>query len=343
MKKLWVYGWPLAVFAVSLALSALLITLSGANPIVAMTAWFAGGLTDPGALPESILRTIPLALSGLAIAVGLLAGVFNIGVEGQLLVGGLAAGLVGAAIPQCPIWLHIPLCLAAGMLGGAFWAWIPGILRAKRGAHEVITTIMFNYIALYSTHWLAGGIWKDPAPGNQAVQTAPIASSATLPILVEGTRLHVGLFIALAAAVVMWVLLYRTAWGFEFRAVGANASAAASGGADVKRLAWVSLAVSGAIGGLAGGIEVLGVHHRFIDAFSPGYGFDGIAVALLGANHPLGVLISGFGLGALHSGATAMSVATTPSVPREISWIIEAVVIMMIAAIRAMRKGQASV
>lgn len=304
-----------------------------------MSAWFAGGLTDPGALAESVLRAIPLAICGLAIAVGLQAGVFNIGVEGQLLAGGLAAGMVGIAIPGCPAWLHISLCLLAGVLGGALWAWIPGILKAKRGAHEVITTIMFNYIALYGTHWLAGGIWKDPSPANQAVQTAPIAASAVMPILIQGTRLHVGLFIALAVAALMWFLLYRTAWGFEFRATGTNPSAAAVAGADVKRLAWVSLAISGGIAGLAGGIEVLGIHHKFIDAFSPGYGFDGIAVALLGANHPMGVLVSGFVLGALHNGATAMQVVTTPQVPREISWIVEAVVIMMIAAIRAMRRG----
>lgn len=339
MKRIWARSWPLAVFAASLLISALLIALSGANPVQAMSAWFAGGLTDPGALAESVLRAIPLAICGLAIAVGLQAGVFNIGVEGQLLVGGLAAAMVGIAIPGCPAWLHITLCLIAGVLGGAFWAWIPGILKAKRGAHEVITTIMLNYIALYGTHWLAGGICKDPSPANQAVQTARIADSAMLPLLIQTTRLHVGLFVVIAVAVFMWFLLYRTAWGYEFRATGINAQAAAVAGANVKRLAWVSLAISGGIGGLAGGIEVLGIHHRFIDAFSPGYGFDGIAVALLGANHPIGVLVSGFALGALHSGATAMSVATTPQVPREISWIVEAVVIMMIAAIRAMGRG----
>ncbi|MHB1461366.1 MAG: ABC transporter permease [Armatimonadota bacterium] len=343
MKQIWKWGWPVAVFAASLLISALLIAISGANPMQAMSAWFAGGLTDPGALAESTLRAIPLAICGLAIAVGLQAGVFNIGVEGQLLVGGLCAGMMGIAFPATPSWLHISLCIGAGVLGGAFWAWIPGILKAKRGAHEVITTIMFNYIALYGTHWLAGGILKDPSPANMAVQTAPIAKGAVLPLLIQDTRLHIGLFFALGICVLMWYLLYRTAWGFEFRATGTNEQAAAVAGADVKRMAWVSLTISGAIAGLAGCIEVLGIHHKFIDAFSPGYGFDGIAVALLGANHPFGVLVSGFVLGALHNGATTMQVVTTPQVPREISWIVEAVVIMMIAAIRAMRRGPANV
>ncbi len=328
---------PSAVLVLALAVAALVIALAGSPPLPALIAWWEGAVLAPGAFAESLLNATPLLFTGLAVAVGLLAGQFNIGVEGQLLVGALASAWVGFALSGLPPFVHVTLALAVGALVGAFWGWIPGILKAWRGAHEVITTIMMNYIAIYLTQYLVTKVWKDP--NSMSPQTPEAHPSAWLPILVEGTRLSVGLLIALGTALALWYLLRRTVWGYELRAVGANAEAARSAGVRVSRVIWGSMALSGAIGGLAGAVEVLGVHHRYYDQFSPGYGFDGIAVALLGNNHPLGAVIAAVVFGAMKNGAVYMQSVTAPAVPREITTVVQAVIIFFLAAMRFRRRA----
>jgi ABC-type uncharacterized transport system permease subunit len=323
---------PAVVFVVAVIVAAVVIALSGSPPLPALAAWWEGAVSAPGALPESLLNTTPLLFTGLAVAVGLLAGQFNIGVEGQLLVGALASAWVGFTVSGLPAPLHVLLALVVGALAGAIWGWIPGILKAWRGAHEVITTIMMNYIAIYLTQYLVTKVWKDP--NSMSPQTPEALPSAWLPTLIEGTRLSVGLVIALVTALILWYLLKRTVWGYELRAVGANPEAARAAGIQVSRVIWASMAISGAIGGLAGAVEVLGVHHRYYDQFSPGYGFDGIAVALLGNNHPLGAVLAGFVFGAMKNGAVYMQSVTVPAVPREITTVVQAVIIFFLAAMR---------
>lgn len=337
MNLMWrALALPVAVFALAVAVAALVIALAGSPPLPALAAWWEGAVTAPGALPESLLNATPLLFSGLAVAVGLLAGQFNIGVEGQLLMGALASAWVGFAVSGLPAPLHLLLALLAGALVGALWGWIPGILKAWRGAHEVITTIMMNYLAIYLTQYLVTKVWKDP--NSMSPQTPEALPTAWLPVLVEGTRLSVGLLLAVAVALALWYALRRTVWGYELRAVGANPEAARAAGVQVSRVVWGSMALGGAIGGLAGAVEVLGVHHRYYDQFSPGYGFDGIAVALLGNNHPLGVMLAALVFGAMKNGAVYMQSVTSPAVPREITLVVQAVVIFFLAAMRFRRR-----
>ncbi|MDW8103584.1 MAG: ABC transporter permease [Armatimonadota bacterium] len=338
MSAAWRALWlPVAVFALAVVVAALVIALSGSPPLPALAAWWEGAVTAPGALPESLLNATPLLFTGLAVAVGLLAGQFNIGVEGQLLMGALASAWVGFSVSGLPAPLHLPLALLTGALVGALWGWIPGILKSWRGAHEVITTIMMNYIAIYLTQYLVTRVWKDP--NSMSPQTPEALPSAWLPVLVEGTRLSAGLILALAVALAIWYALRRTVWGYELRATGANMEAARAAGVRVSRVVWGSMALSGAIGGLAGAVEVLGVHHRYYDQFSPGYGFDGIAVALLGNNHPLGVVLAALAFGAMKNGAVYMQSVTSPAVPREITLVVQAVVIFFLAAMRFRRRA----
>jgi simple sugar transport system permease protein len=328
---------PVAVFVLAVVVAAVVIALSGSPPLPALVAWWEGAVVAPDALPESLLNATPLLFTGLAVAVGLLAGQFNIGVEGQLLMGALASAWVGFAVSGLPAPLHVLLALAVGALVGGVWGWVPGILKAWRGAHEVITTIMMNYIAIYLTQYLVTKVWKDP--NSMSPQTPEVLPSAWLPVLVEGTRLSVGLLLALATALILWYLLKRTVWGYELRAAGANTEAARAAGVRVSRVIWGSMALSGAIGGLAGAVEVLGVHHRYYDQFSPGYGFDGIAVALLGNNHPLGAVLAAFVFGAMKNGAVYMQSVTVPAVPREITTVVQAVIIFFLAALRFRRRA----
>lgn len=329
--------FPAGVFAMALVVAAIVMALAGSPPLPALAAWWEGAVTAQGALSESLLNATPLLFTGLAVAVGLLAGQFNIGVEGQLLMGALASAWVGFAVSGLPVFVHMPLALLVGAVVGGIWGWIPGVLKAWRGAHEVITTIMMNYIAIYLTQYLVTKVCKDP--NSMSPQTPEALPTAWLPVMVEGTRLSVGLLIALATALVLWYLLKRTVWGYELRAVGANPEAARAAGVQVSRVIWGSMLLSGAIGGLAGAVEVLGVHHRYYDQFSPGYGFDGIAVALLGNNHPLGAVVAAIVFGAMKNGAVYMQSVTTPAVPREITTVVQAVIIFFLAAMRFRRRA----
>lgn len=270
-----------------------------------------------------------LLLTGLSVAVALQAGLFNIGAVGQLLVGALAAAWVGAR-EGVPSGLHLSIALLAGAGAGAAWAFVPVWLKVKRGAHEVISTIMFNYIALYFTHWLVTERLKDPA--GDAPQTAIIADAAQLPMLREEfLQASWGLGIALAAAVGLWLVLYRSVWGYETRATGANRDAADAAGAPTARRMIEAMLLSGAFAGLAGAIEVCGTQHRFFEGFPGDYGFDGIAVALLAGNHPVLAVLSAWVMSALRSGTFQLHALT--GAPKEIATIVQAALILYVAAI----------
>jgi len=254
---------------------------------------------------------------------------FNFGGEGQRCLGAICSAYVGYSLSGLPAFLHMTLALLAGALGSAIWGFIPGWLKAKTGGHEVINTIMMNYIAFRLSEWLLTGPMKRPDSYNPVSPT--IADSAKLfRFFQDPIRFHAGFFIALAVAWLAYWFLFKTKWGFNFRSVGANPHAARYAGMNITTTTVLAMAISGALAGLAGANEVLGVNHNLALAFSSGYGFDSIALALLGNSHPLGVVLAALLFGTLRNGATKMMVVT--GIPIDIISVLQAVILMFIAA-----------
>jgi ABC-type uncharacterized transport system permease subunit len=278
---------------------------------------------------ESLTASTPFIFASLAVALGFRSGVFNIGAEGQLFVGAIFSAFVGYAITGLPAIIHIPLALLAGALGGAIWGFIPGWLKAKTGGHEVINTIMMNYVAFRLSDWLLSGPMQRPESFNPVSPT--IQPSAMLPRFFQSPiRFHLGFFIALAVAWLVYWLLFRTRWGFDLRSVGLNPRASRYAGMSIVTVTVMAMSLSGALAGLAGTNEVLGLNHNLAMAFSSGYGFDSIALALLGKNHPLGVVLASLLFGTLRTGATRMQVVA--QIPIDIITVLQAFILIFIAA-----------
>jgi simple sugar transport system permease protein len=319
----------LAVFT-ALVLGAVLIRLTGGDPLLAYGGLWEGSFGRLTSLSETLVWATPYIYAGLAVALAFKGGLFNIGAEGQLSVGALAAAWVGFAVRGVPWPFHLLLAVGAGLLGGAVWAGLAGLLKARTGAHEVITTIMLNYVALLGGGYLLSGPLKDPNPLVALAQTPKILESARLPALFPDLRLHWGFVLALVLAGGVWWLLYRSTVGFEIRTVGLNPSAARYAGIGVGCTIVVTMALSGALAGLAGAIEVVGLNYYDAPGFSVGYGFDSIAVALLGKSHPLGVIPAAILFGALRAGATRMQFVS--QIPIDVISIIQALVLIFVAA-----------
>lgn len=278
---------------------------------------------------ESLVTSTPYIFGGLAVALGFRAGVFNIGVEGQIFMGAAASAFIGYSIKGIPAIIHIPLTLLAGAAGGALWGFIPGWLKAKTGGHEVINTIMMNYIAFRLSDWLLRGPMR--APGQYNPISLTIENSAIFPrFFADPIRFHLGFFAALVVAYLVYWFMFKTTWGFDLRTVGANPNAGRYSGSNVTRNIILSMTLSGALAGMAGANEVMGVNYNLAMAFSSGYGFDSIALALLGNNHPLGVVLSSLLFGTLRNGATQMQVSA--GIPIDIIAILQAMILMFIAA-----------
>ncbi len=326
-----VIGPVLAVIA-ALAVGALIILFSGHDPVEAYVALMNGAFNGKYAIAETLVYTAPLILGGLAFAIAYRASLFNIGIEGQLVIGGLAAGIVGAWDLGLPTALHLPLALLAAAVAGGIWGAIPGVLRAFTGAHEVITTIMLNYLAYrlinYSIQKL--GDWLPVDPQFQATNKAQ--PTARLPIILDGTRLHAGIVVAVVAAIVLWYLLFRTSFGFKVRTVGLSRGAANYSGISWRGIFVMAMLISGLLAGLAGAGEALGLHGRHY-ANPPGYGFTSIAVGLVGRNHPLAIIPSALLFGALSAGAPAMQ--SEAEVSKEIVLVLQGLVILAVAAFAA--------
>ena len=309
----------------ALAAGSLCIILAKGNPIAAYAALFGGSLGSPQGIAETLAQTTIFIFAGLSVAIAFRAGLFNIGAEGQLVVGALCAAVTGVYL-HLPGVLEILSCLCAGALGGAAWASIAGALRAYRGASEVITTIMLNYVAYLGANLLVSG----PLRGSAfAPETARIDASAILPPLVAGTRLTVALPLAVLAAVVLWWWLRRSVAGFWLRAVVHSEPAARNAGISVSAVIVRTMALCGALAGLGGACEVLALFHRFNAQLSPGYGFTSIAVALLAQSNPLGVIASGFFFGVLQNGALSMQ--SVAGVPKDLVSIIEGLIILFVS------------
>jgi ABC-type uncharacterized transport system permease subunit len=279
-------------------------------------------------LSETIVASTPLIFAGLSVAIGFRAGLFNIGAEGQINVGAIAAAAAGFSFAGMPGPLHLTLIVAAGFLGGALWGGLPGYLKAKTGAHEVITTIMMNYISYFLVDYLLlTSFFQRPG------RTDPISKPVTAffpHLLGPDLRVNAGILIAILAAVGVAWLLNRTTTGFEFKAVGANPDAARTAGMSPTRTFVVVMAISGGLAGLAGAVQLASITPSLTPGFSSGYGFDAIALALLGKSKPSGCVAAAFLLGALRAGARSMQAAT--STPIDIITVIEALVIVFVAA-----------
>jgi general nucleoside transport system permease protein len=280
-------------------------------------------------LSETIISATPLILTGLSVALAFRVGLFNIGAEGQLYVGSLLAVIVGFSVVGMPWFIHLPLAIGAGFVGGAVWGFIPGILKARTGAHEVIVTIMLNYVAYNLITWSLRTELVQREGRSDAISKIVEPTAALVPI-VQGLRANWGIVIALAAAVAVWWILFRSTKGFEWRAVGFNPRAARYAGMSIAWSTVTSMLIAGGLAGLAGAVVILGGSRTLSPGFSPGYGFDGIVVALVGNTRPLGVVGAAFLFGALRAGATPMQAAT--GTPRDLVVIIQALVILFIAA-----------
>lgn len=277
---------------------------------------------------ESLVLSTPYIFTGLSVAVGFRCGLFNIGAEGQFFMGALGAAFIGYSIDGLPAYIHLPLALLGGALAGAIWGAIPGFLKARFGAHEVVNTIMMNWIAFRLSDWLLTGPMK--SSGFRPV-TPNVAVTAEIPrFFPDPLRFNWGFVLALLAAAFVYWLLFKTTVGFEVRAVGANPDAAKYAGMSVMRNFVLVMTISGALAGLAGSVQVLGVDHWVGQGFSAGYGFDSIALALLGKSHPLGVVFAALLFGILRGGATSMQ--SLARIPIHIISVIQGMVIIFVAA-----------
>lgn len=321
---------PIISVLLGLIAGAIIMLVSGYNPIAGYSALWAGAFGDLYYMGETVRQVTPYILTGLAVAFAFRTGLFNIGAEGQVIVGWLAAVWVGLAI-DAPMIIHLPLAVLAAAAAGALWGFVPGILKAKLGVHEVIVTIMMNYIALYVTNEVIRSILTDNLSSSENIPASASLASEWLQGLTYFSRMHYGILIALFAAIVMWFIIQRTSVGYELKSVGFNQHASKYSGMNVSKNIVLSMVIAGAFAGLAGAMEGLGTYGSIsvMSGFT-NLGFDGIAVALLGANTAIGVVFAAILFGALKVGAINMPTAS--GVPTELVDIIIALIIFFVAS-----------
>ena len=311
---------PLVAVVLALATVALLLVAVGSNPLDAYRDMWNAALGDRFALSTTVTKTMPRLLAALGIALALRAGLWNIGAEGQLYVGALATTAVALYEPDLGAPVMIATALVAGALAGAGWAMIPGVLRAKRGVSEVITSLMLVYIGIQLTNYVLESPWAEP--GSTFPSSPYVPDGASLPTIVSGTLLNAGALVGLVLVAVAWFLMSRSTFGLRLNAIGGNERAARIAGVRVSLMIVLAMAASGAFAGLAGGMEVLGVRGRLVEGFSPGYGFEAIAIALLGRLNAFGILGAALLFGALDAGSAGLQTAAQ-GVPASISQVAE--------------------
>lgn len=324
------FGAPVLGAFVGLLIGALLIWITGSNPIDAYWVMFKGAFGGGRQITETLLKATPIMLIGLGMTVAFRARVWNIGGEGQYYIGALLGGLIAlywANLPQPLLWLVL---LAAGALGGLLWALIPAIFKIRFGMNEIISTLMLNYIASLLMIYLTRGPLQEP--GGVLPVSAKFAAVTMLPVI-PGTRIHLGIFLAFLFVPLIYVLLWKTPLGFRLRAVGSRPSVAQYAGINVNKAIISALLISGGLAGMAGIIEVLMIHTRLKGTISGGYGFSAVLVALLGRMNPFGVFIASIFFAALIIGAETMHVLS--GVPPELADAIQAVIVLSVLAVHA--------
>lgn len=336
MKLLRELLFPFIAVVAAFIVGGILILLIGDNPIQTYRLMFGSALSWPDGIGYTLFYATPLIFTGLAVMVAFRCGLLNIGAEGQLYVAAFATAWVGITFANRSAWLLIPLCFIAAIVAGGVWGAIPGILKARFGSHEVINTIMLNFIAVALISYFTQYHYR--IPGDPIMETAPIGTGAHIarlgkfiPGFPERIPLNLAFVLALLCCVLVYLFLWRTKWGFELRSTGTNASAAEYGGISVRQQIVIAMTISGALAGMVGINEVLGYRHRYYDGFSDNYGFTGIAVALLGRNHPVGVLIAAFLFAILQRGGIPVD-AFTEHVTKDIVQVLQATIILFVAA-----------
>ncbi len=318
---------PAAAVALALVIGAVVIRVMGDDPFLAYSTLFSGAFSGTANIVATLQNTTPLLFTGLAVGFAFRSNVANIGVEGQMLFGALAAAIVGYYVRGLPGFIHLPLAVAAAMLAGAIWAFIPAILKSKLRINELVVCLMLNPIALLLTGWISSYPLKAPGPTNKTYDILPTAQFHQFSDLAQ---FNTGFILAVVLLVLFWLIENRTKKGYEWKLIGQNPVFARYGGINVQSSIVQVFLVSGMIAGLAGAEQALGVYRAFYNGFSPGYGFDGIAVAMLAKFNPLATAYSALLLGALNSGGIVMQMMT--SVTRDLIKVLEAVIILLLAA-----------
>jgi simple sugar transport system permease protein len=349
MKLLRELMFPLIAVVAAFVVGAVIILIIGDNPINAYLILFNSALSWPDGIGYTLAYATPLIFTGLAVAVAFRCGLLNIGAEGQLYFAAMAVTWVGirfggvavggdnpiAPIANLPAVVLLPVCILVAILAGAFWGAIPGVLKAKFGSHEVIITIMLNFIALALISYFTQYHYKAPGPIMQTVEVGKAAQIPRMghfiPGLPERIPLSLAFLLALIACAVVYLFLWRTKWGYAIRATGANPAAAEYGGISVKTQIVIAMAVSGGLAGMVAIGEVLGDRHRYYNEFSNSYGYTGIAVALLGRNHPVGVIFAALLFAILDRGAIFVD-AFTEHISKDIVLVIKGLVVLFVAA-----------
>lgn len=322
---------PLVGILLGLLAGAGLIALSGVNPLTAYAAMLNGAIGSPQAFANVLVRASPLLLAGVGVAIGIKAGLWNVGAEGYMYMGALGAGAVGMAPLPLPPIVHITLAILAGAAAAGVWGLVPAYLRAYRGVNEVVTTIMMNYVAQYFVSWMVHDPQPMAEPGAFFPMSRIIVPSARLPILMHGTSLHPGFIIGIVACVLFYLAIRFTPFGFRTRMLGTNPEAARYAGVKVRRQIMFVLVIGALMGGVAGSCEVMGLKMRVYQDFVSGVGFEGVAVALLAAGNPLGVIFSTLFFSAVKTGGAAMSVSTGVGGPMTV--VIEALCVIFTIAV----------
>jgi general nucleoside transport system permease protein len=335
MKLLRELLFPFIAVIAAFVVGGILVLIIGDSPIETYRLMFGSALSWPDGIGYTLFYATPLIFTGLAVLVAFRCGLLNIGAEGQLYMAAFAAAWVGITFANRSAWILIPLCFIAAVVAGGAWGAVPGILKARFGSHEVINTIMLNFIAVALISYLTQYHYR--IPGDPIMETAPIGSGAFIPRLgkfipglPERIPVNVAFVLALVCCLLVYLFLWRTKWGFELRATGSNASAAEYGGISIRKQIVIAMTISGSLAGMVGINEVLGYRHRYYDGFSDNYGFTGIAVALLGRNHPVGVLISAFLFAILQRGGIPVD-AFTEHVTKDIVQVLQATIILFVA------------
>jgi len=337
-------GWinyaviPLVNLFAALVISGIVILIVGDDPLEALNVLIYGAFGYPEAIGYTLYYTTNFIFTGLAVAIAFHCGLFNIGAEGQAAIGGLGVGLVCLYFDWLPIWMVIPLAICAAAIFGAGWAYIPGYLQAKRGSHIVITTIMFNFIAASVITYLLVDVITDPI--GQSPQSSAFSPSTWLPFFhnvfdIPKSPLNLSFIYALVLSAGFYFLVWHTRWGYEIRVVGQNETAALNAGISPARNIILAMMISGAFAGFVGVNEIQGVQHRLILEFTGGYGFVGIAVALMGRNHPIGIILAALLFGALYQGGAELTFEMS-SMSKEIVVVIQGLIILFSGALEHM-------
>lgn len=322
---------PLIGILLGLLAGAVLIALSGANPLDAYAAMLQGAIGSPQSIANVLVRASPLLLAGVGVAIGIKAAQWNIGAEGYMYIGAIGATAVGLAHLSVPPIVHIILAFLVAMILAGIWGLLPAYLRAYSGVNEVVTTIMMNYVAIFLVSWMVHEPQPMAEPGSFFPMSRMIAPTVKLPILMSGTSLHPGFIIGIVVCILFFLAIRFTPFGFRTRMVGANPEAARYAGVNVKRQILLVLVIGAIMGGVAGAFEIMGLKQRLYMDFVAGVGYESVAVALLAGGNPLGVIASALFFSALKAGGATMSIQTGVGAPMTV--VIEALCVIFVIAI----------